>query len=57
MIKFAFSLNSEDHIQMVTALALELIQCVVKLPVPDEEETLDEKPKTDKVQWNIEAIY
>jgi len=31
-------LNGDEQIQMVTALALELIQCVVKLPTVEEEE-------------------
>lgn len=29
---FVWRLNSDEQIQMVTALALQLIQCVVKLP-------------------------
>lgn len=31
-------LNAEEQIQMVTALVLELIQCVVKLPSVQEEQ-------------------
>lgn len=42
-----YRLNSEEHIQMLTALVLQLIQCVVQLP-----ENLDgdkeDKNKTDK---------
>merc|ERR1711874_444795 len=33
-----YRLNSDESIQMVTALALQLIQCVVKLPEPDAED-------------------
>ncbi|XP_041356628.1 nipped-B-like protein isoform X2 [Gigantopelta aegis] len=33
-----YRLNSEESIQMVTALALQLIQCVVKLPTQSENE-------------------
>ena len=33
-----FRLNSEEQIQMVTALALQLIQCVVKLPTESTED-------------------
>ncbi|GAB1597401.1 nipped-B-like protein A [Argonauta hians] len=46
-----YRLNSEESIQMVTALALQLIQCVVKLPPPKSIETdicIDEKPIIDK---------
>lgn len=39
----ASRLNAEDHIQMVTALALQLIQCVVKLPQVD-----DVQPNTEQ---------
>ncbi|KAI0209445.1 Nipped-B-like protein [Lamellibrachia satsuma] len=35
----SYRLNSDEQIQMVTALALELIQCVVKLPTVEEEES------------------
>jgi len=36
-------LNADDHIQMVTALALQLIQCVIKLPTPKSEEENQEE--------------
>ncbi|KAK7495047.1 hypothetical protein BaRGS_00013687 [Batillaria attramentaria] len=52
-----FRLNSEESIQMVTALALQLIQCVVKLPSPEsssrpaspteEPEAKKQKPSND----------
>ena len=32
-------LNADEQIQMVTALILQLIQCVVKLPKTEKEET------------------
>ena len=38
-------LNSDEQIQMVTALALELIQCVVKLPSFDDEDN-DGRPSS-----------
>ncbi len=43
-------LNSEEHIQMVTALALQLIQCVVKLPVlvDDNEEPTDDVEERER---------
>ena len=42
-------MNSEESIQMVTALALQLIQCVVKLPEPSEKQsTPDEEQEKDK---------
>ncbi|XP_060588229.1 nipped-B-like protein B isoform X3 [Ruditapes philippinarum] len=52
----SYRLNAGEHIQMVTALALQLIQCVVKLPQPKsdddpvEEEQIEEaaKSKRDK---------
>ena len=34
----SYRLNAEESIQMVTALALQLIQCVVKLPGPPDPE-------------------
>lgn len=34
VILFVSRLNAEESIQMVTALALQLIQCVVKVPKP-----------------------
>ncbi|XP_076440937.1 nipped-B-like protein A isoform X2 [Babylonia areolata] len=42
-----FRLNSEESIQMVTALALQLIQCVVRLPSQDSSSpsTEDQDPK------------
>ncbi|KAL5016360.1 hypothetical protein ScPMuIL_005949 [Solemya velum] len=44
-----YRLNSEESIQMVTALALQLIQCVIKLPAKDSEPTpapVEEEDKT-----------
>ncbi|XP_052774333.1 nipped-B-like protein A isoform X2 [Mya arenaria] len=38
----SYRLNADDHIQMVTALALQLIQCVVSLPQPQTEDTQGE---------------
>ncbi|XP_061192495.1 nipped-B-like protein isoform X1 [Saccostrea echinata] len=47
-----YRLNSEESIQMVTALALQLIQCVIKLPSvssqPDEEEIASTSSSTKK---------
>ena len=41
-------LNADEHIQMVTALALQLIQCVVKLPqTPEPDKTGEEEPPDD----------
>ncbi|XP_077981351.1 nipped-B-like protein isoform X2 [Glandiceps talaboti] len=43
-----FRLNSEDNIQMVTALVLQLIQCIVTLPSTDgEDRTADEDDEDD----------
>lgn len=42
-----YRLNADEQIQMVTALALQLIQCVVKLP-KDEEEEPSPPPETEK---------
>ncbi|KAI8510205.1 hypothetical protein Bbelb_126330 [Branchiostoma belcheri] len=47
----SYRLNSEDNIQMVTALVLSLIQCVVTLPEPepaDSDRDKEEKTKEDK---------
>ena len=47
-------MNAGEHIQMVTALALQLIQCVVKLPQPKtneqpiDEEQIEEAAKSKK---------
>ncbi|GFN80172.1 nipped-b-like protein, partial [Plakobranchus ocellatus] len=44
-----YRLNSDESIQMVTALALQLIQCVVRLPdVNSEEKSSDEENKKGK---------
>ncbi|CAE1303158.1 SCC2 [Acanthosepion pharaonis] len=46
-----YRLNANESIQMVTALALQLIQCVVKLPVAKQKELempAEEKPDLDK---------
>lgn len=39
----SYRLNAEESIQMVTALALQLIQCVVKLPEPPDPEKDDNR--------------
>lgn len=51
----SYRLNADESIQMVTALALQLIQCVVKLPEPPdpekdhpEEEEQDDNPKSKR---------
>ncbi|XP_035699183.1 nipped-B-like protein isoform X3 [Branchiostoma floridae] len=49
----SYRLNSEDNIQMVTALVLSLIQCVVTLPEPEHVDSTQtnkdpEKTKEDK---------
>lgn len=41
-------LNAEEQIQMVTALLLQLIQCVVKLPRPEKEKNVDESDETER---------
>lgn len=47
-----YRLNSEEHIQMLTALVLQLIQCVVALP-----ETVSKKNAVDGVQTeNIKNV-
>ncbi|XP_015608348.1 nipped-B-like protein B [Cephus cinctus] len=46
-----YRLNSEDHIQMLTALVLQLIQCVVVLPdsiAPHEKTNKDEEEKKEE---------
>ena len=46
-----FRLNAEESIQMVTALALELIQSVAKLPKPasdEDEEDVDEEDSRNR---------
>ena len=51
MNAFHFRLNAEESIQMVTALALELIQSVAKLPKPstdEDEEGLDEEDSRNR---------
>ncbi|XP_059166950.1 nipped-B-like protein [Physella acuta] len=45
-----YRLNSDESIQMVTALALQLIQCVVKLPEADQDE--QEKGEQEKQKKN-----
>ena len=65
----SYRLNADESIQMVTALALQLIQCVVKLPEPpdqdadkptnvDEEE--EESPKSrrerEKTRRRLKAV-
>ena len=49
----SYRLNADENIQMVTALALQLIQCVVHLPPPDEEprpgEEVDESKKKNEM--------
>lgn len=45
----SYRLNAEEQIQMMTALAMQLIQCVVRMPKPDADaELLDDKPKSSK---------
>ena len=51
IIAVYFRLNAEESIQMVTALALELIQSVAKLPKPstdEDEEGLDEEDSRNR---------
>ena len=57
----SYRLNADENIQMVTALALQLIQSVIHLPVPEEEpkpgeEVDEEKAKTDKVDNEVIII-
>ena len=53
---YIFRLNAEESIQMVTALALQLIQCVVKLPEPPdpEKENQDEEEQEDAAKFRRE---
>lgn len=49
-----YRLNSEEHIQMLTALVLQLIQCVVALPEKTsnkKDKEKGEKDKHQKVSW------
>lgn len=39
-------LNHDEHIQMVTALVLQLIQCIIKLPQKSEDEDEEEEDTT-----------
>lgn len=54
----SYRLNADEQIQMVTALALQLIQCVVRLPQPKteeqptEEEQNNDSPKSKKDKDN-----
>ncbi|GFT96763.1 nipped-B-like protein [Nephila pilipes] len=52
-----YRLNSEENIQMLTALVLQLIHSVVKLPEPEqktEDSVSDERPK---ISENKEKVY
>ncbi|ESO95734.1 hypothetical protein LOTGIDRAFT_214826 [Lottia gigantea] len=56
-----YRLNAEESIQMVTALALQLIQCVIKLPSltddgPDESERERSEKKKKKGQTDNEVL-
>lgn len=54
---FACRLNADESIQMVTALALELIQSVAKLPSPasdDDEEGDEEDTKNRRKSKNVD---
>ena len=42
-----YRLNADEQIQMVTALALQLIQCVVRLPHPQDDEEEDKNADPD----------
>lgn len=50
---FCSRLTSEESIQMVTALALQLIQCVVQLPVQDANEEDSEEKKKEKISAEV----
>ncbi|XP_017763093.1 PREDICTED: nipped-B-like protein B [Eufriesea mexicana] len=50
-----YRLNSEDHIQMLTALVLQLIQCVVVLSdniIPQQKKTQDDEEKKEEKKSN-----
>ncbi|XP_076161635.1 nipped-B cohesin loading factor [Ptiloglossa arizonensis] len=50
-----YRLNSEDHIQMLTALVLQLIQCVVVLSdniIPQQKKSQDEDEKKEEKKLN-----
>ncbi|XP_076624009.1 nipped-B cohesin loading factor [Colletes latitarsis] len=50
-----YRLNSEDHIQMLTALVLQLIQCVVVLSdsiIPQQKKSQEEDEKKDEKKLN-----
>ncbi|KAK4871530.1 hypothetical protein RN001_015654 [Aquatica leii] len=48
-----YRLNSEEHIQMLTALVLQLIQCIVALPENLGNEKNDENESTRKVDKDV----
>ncbi|KAF7267144.1 hypothetical protein GWI33_019635 [Rhynchophorus ferrugineus] len=50
-----YRLNSEEHIQMLTALVLQLIQCVVALPEkPNSKKDKDKDKEKDKPQQSVD---
>lgn len=53
----SYRLNADENIQMVTALVLELIQCVVHLPPPEDqrldEEINEERKKSELVDKEV----
>ncbi|XP_074642892.1 nipped-B-like protein A isoform X2 [Tubulanus polymorphus] len=56
----SFRLSSEESIQMVTALVLQLMQCVVQLPKIDQvkpgEEVDEKKEKKDKIDRDVMIV-
>jgi len=51
-----YQLSGSEHIQMLTALVLQLIQCVVELPVRLAKKDDDKKDKKDKKEEEIVEI-
>jgi len=45
-----YRLNSEENVQMVTALILQLIQSIIKLPDDDDGDLLVADPEVQKVR-------
>lgn len=53
---YIYRLNADESIQMVTALVLQLIQCVVKLPNDDDEDDKGSNESDSKVYIAFHSI-
>ena len=51
MLLMCYRLNSEDSVQMVTALILQLIQSIIELPDDDSNASVA-NPEVQKVRYN-----